>query len=468
MKRHRRRSFISLIFLAIILGSCAHYLPTIPLKEYNPNSGYRYPSPEETGSQDQLFIALAFSGGGTRAAAFSYGVLKELNNTPLPGSPGKTFLDEVDVISSVSGGSFTSAYYGLFGKRIFDDFESRFLNRDIQGELFWQLFYPWNWFRLASPSFNRIDLAIELYNETIFGKQTFQSLVDKGRHPFIALNATNMTTGAQFTFTQPQFDLIGSDLSKFPIARAVAASSAFPFLLSPVSLVNNPPPKGYKLPVDIQNALKDSGINDRRYIWANNRAMYHLDKKGHPYLHLMDGGLSDNIGLQYIADGYRRTSGFLFPRKGKIKDLIVIVVNAKTDPPQDIDTKETPPRLSNVAYKTATVSMDNYAFEVIQMTKDLLSASIKAQKNIKACQKQLDKHCKSGYKLPVSGQNFNVHFINLDFHKVKDPALRKRLLSMPTSFSLKPEQVKELIQTGADLLKNSNTFRKLSAKLRRE
>ncbi len=47
---------------------------------------------------------------------------------------GKTrrLLDEVDGISSVSGGSFTAAYYGLFGDRIFIDFEEKFLKRDVQ------------------------------------------------------------------------------------------------------------------------------------------------------------------------------------------------------------------------------------------------------------------------------------------------------------------------------------------------
>jgi NTE family protein len=61
-------------------------------------------------------LILAFSGGGTRAAAFAYGVLEELAATPvvLGGRP-RRLLDEVDLISAVSGGSFTAAYYGLYG-----------------------------------------------------------------------------------------------------------------------------------------------------------------------------------------------------------------------------------------------------------------------------------------------------------------------------------------------------------------
>jgi NTE family protein len=77
-----------------------------------------------------VFLLLAFSGGGTRAAALSYGVLRELRDTRVVVRGQETrLLDEVDVITSVSGGSFTSAYYGLFGDRIFEDYEQRFLRR---------------------------------------------------------------------------------------------------------------------------------------------------------------------------------------------------------------------------------------------------------------------------------------------------------------------------------------------------
>lgn len=64
---------------------------------------------------------LAFSGGGTRAEALAYGVLEELRDTEvlIDGKP-RRLLDEIDLISSVSGGSFTSAYYGLHGDRIFE------------------------------------------------------------------------------------------------------------------------------------------------------------------------------------------------------------------------------------------------------------------------------------------------------------------------------------------------------------
>lgn len=467
MKKNKPFMQVITVLFFCLLTACTHYPENVPLHTYQPHSGYIYPAPAETAEQDKLFIALAFSGGGTRAAAFSYGVLKGLNETPLQGKPDLTLLDEVDVISSVSGGSFTAAYFGLYHKEIFTDFESRFLNRDIQGELVHMLYNPVNWFKLASPYYSRIDMAQELYDQTVFNGSIFQNFVQQGRHPFIALNATNMTTGAQFTFTQPQFDIIGSDLGRFPVSRAVTASSAFPFLLSPVSLLNHPSPDQYKLPLDVVNGLKDFGINDRRYLWAKNRAEYQNNKANHPYLHLMDGGLSDNLGLRYIIDEYVRTSGLLFQRKGTIQHLVVIVVNAKTQPPESLDRHEKSPGLKEVAYKTATVSMDNYSFETVQVAKELLATSTRARRNIAACQKILDDHAGDGHRIPQTGHAFDVHFIELNFLKVKDAALKDRLLSLPTNFSLKPEEVQLLIDTGRELLLESDDFKGLLQTLSR-
>ncbi len=103
-------------------------------------------------------MLLAFSGGGTRAAALSYGVLQELRDTQVTvAGRDERLIDEADTISSVSGGSFTSAYYGLYGERIFADYEQRFLRRNIQGELIWALLNPLNWFSLFR--YGRLELA---------------------------------------------------------------------------------------------------------------------------------------------------------------------------------------------------------------------------------------------------------------------------------------------------------------------
>ena len=92
----------------------------------------RLPNRKSANSPNRTTIVLAFSGGGTRAAALSYGVLKGLRDVPLPGQAGRRLLDEVDAISAVSGGSFTAAYYALKGDQIFQDYEKKFLKADIE------------------------------------------------------------------------------------------------------------------------------------------------------------------------------------------------------------------------------------------------------------------------------------------------------------------------------------------------
>jgi predicted acylesterase/phospholipase RssA len=113
--------------------------------------GYRFENLAGGKDENKLFVCLAFSGGGTRAAALSYGVMLALRQTRIDWPRhGETFLNEVDCISSVSGRSFTAAYYGLYHDRLFEDFEDRFLYRNIQGGLLLKALYPWNWFWLAS------------------------------------------------------------------------------------------------------------------------------------------------------------------------------------------------------------------------------------------------------------------------------------------------------------------------------
>ena len=151
-------------------GCTAASLGNAPLAHWEPEPARASPEDPRAPRSDELLLILAFSGGGTRAAAFAYGILEELAATPVVlGGQSRRLLDEVDLISSVSGGSFTAAYYGLYGDRIFRDFETDFLRRPVERELFVQLLRPYNWVRLASPFFNRSRLAAEYYDEHLFG-----------------------------------------------------------------------------------------------------------------------------------------------------------------------------------------------------------------------------------------------------------------------------------------------------------
>ena len=128
---------------ALAIAGCTAIAPiNQPIAQVDPANGYRVVNllkREQRSNNPQAMVLLAFSGGGTRAAALSYGVLEELRRTPIAigGRVDQThpFLDEVDMVTGVSGGSFTALAYALYGERLFTEFEPRFLKRDVQGEL---------------------------------------------------------------------------------------------------------------------------------------------------------------------------------------------------------------------------------------------------------------------------------------------------------------------------------------------
>src|SRR5205807_1008916 len=254
------------------------------------------------------------------------------------------------------------------------------------------------------------------------------------------------------------FDFLISDLNSYPVGRAVAASSAFPFLLSPLTLKNYPHTM-FKLPRDYQEGLEDYDTNRRRYYWARNRAMYANDAEL-PYLHLMDGGLGDNIGLRPIEAEFRRTSGFI--RKllsdHQIEKFVVIVVNAHTIGKDTISKHESLPGVFDVAYGTTTIAMDNYSVETVEVMKELRDERLKAQKNIAACQKRLDQ-CPGVPQIPKLAGDIDPYVIEVNFEAVRDPEQKKYFLSLPTSFYLEKDQVQALIDIGPQLLEQSPDFR---------
>src|SRR5215469_12116455 len=164
------------ITLLLSLGRSANRPVNPPLSRAQATNERRFEGMERGRGEHEDLVILAFSGGGTRAAAFAYGVLEALRDTEVITSKNgrKTrLLDEVDLITGVSGGSFTALGYGLYGDRLFDLFENGFLKRDVQGTLVRRLLNPRNWPALWSTGWGRSELAAQLYDEILFHDATF-------------------------------------------------------------------------------------------------------------------------------------------------------------------------------------------------------------------------------------------------------------------------------------------------------
>ncbi len=451
--------------LAALLVGCTTYPPNPPLEKFNSNVGYRFNNLSSRDNSDSLFVILSFSGGGTRAAALSYGVMEKLRSTTIVWEgKRRRLLDEIDVISSVSGGSFTAAYYGLFGDQLFERFEQVFLHKNIQGKLKALLWSPLNWVRLASPTFGRIDLAAELYDRELFGGKTFGDLIRRDRRPFIMLNATDISMGARFTFIQAQFDLLCSDLTGVKVARAVAASSDFPVAFTPLTLNNYAGSCDFVEPGWIKPALKDLRINPRRFNRARLASSYE-NAQERPYIHLLDGGVADNIGLRGPLVALQSNDlPWNLPNKinkDQIKKLVVIVVDAKTSPPVDFDKSPSPPGLIDVLTTISTVPMENFSFDTLELLRNTVEQWRKDRDAYTACQSILDTQCPSGkmpFGPPPAVELYRM-YIGLD--RIENAKERKYFLNMATSFYLPAKQVDDLRGIAKTLLDRSKDFQRL-------
>ncbi len=495
--------------LLVAAGGCAEVPPNPPLEHYDAGAGYQFKNLTHAGNSDSLFVILTFSGGGTRAAALAYGVLEELCATPIVWEGRReTLLDEVDVISSVSGGSFTAAYYALNRERTFgpplpprsqgdprstasgcarpssqgheENFETAFLKHDIQAELAGQLLSPVNWFKLASPTYDRSDLAADYYDQHLFAHATYADLIRDGR-PFIIVNATDMSAGAGFPFTQERFDLLCSDLAHVPIARAVAASSAFPVALSPLTVHNYAGGCGYQRPVWIDEAMKDYPIDPARYhtaVLAQSYLEQQQAKDGaqggpqqpeRPYIHLLDGGVADNIGLRPPLDAITSNDSpwslVNAINDGEVKKLVVIVVNARSAPEVKWDKHIEAPGLVDVLNTAAGTSIDNYSFETIDLLRQQFKESETAEAAYEGCRSLLNKQCPAAKMPNTEPPHADLYRINVEFEALQDPEERKELQNLPTTFALKSKQVDHLREVGGRLLRESDSFQKLVGSL---
>ena len=426
----------------LLVASCASYPPNARLPKYDRTYGYRFANIASTPQDDETFVILAFSGGGTRAAALSYGVLRELSKTPIRNGTA-TLLDEVDAISSVSGGSFTAAAYVLNGHMPLDAFERDFLRHDVQGDLFRALLNPRNWPRLLSRDFSRIDLASEYYDTHIFAHKTFADLPHK--RPFLVINSTELDLGSRFEFTQEQADPICTDLQAMPIGRAVAASSAFPVLLTAVTMKNFHGTCGYTDPEWVDSALSDMNLNPSRFRTATElRALLVPERT---FIHLMDGGIADNIGLRGPLRALSSSDpGFSVLRlmnRGRVKRVAVIVVDAEKSGNVDLDTRQRVPNIAEVLSAVANTPMANYSFDTLE----LLRQSIAGWNR--------DQAANNPTLAPIAFYRIIVSFAALPDNE------RQYFNALPTSFTLTNSQIDALLAVGPRLLHESPDFQRL-------
>jgi NTE family protein len=410
--------------------------------------------PDKVDQDDTTLMMVAFSGGGSRAAAVGWKTLETLQKASYPaaGGSGKesNLAHEIDMVAGISGGSFAAAAWCLFGGDL-APFQKRFVERDIQGELAKNLFSGKGIVAAFSRRYARINFAAELYDEEVYDGKTFADLPVR---PILRIHSTDLALGRRFTFTPDTFTHLGSDLNSYPIGYACAASSAFPILLTPLTLRNYGPPldlsKDIEYVMGKQNARNDLNADLKTKAWE-----YYNDKTNE-YVHLADGGLVDNQGLQSILDEFA-TGGIINRRLNHasppLKRLIIVNVNAGVTEENESGRSPSAPSVASVVQSTMISSMD------------VLSAR-RWMDIRKECIEVFKAAIDKGAATPSLSQLEEPYRIEVSFRNIRDPELRRRAMALPTSFKLSPEQLALIDKVVPELVKEDPEFQRLQVSLK--
>ena len=453
--------FAMLVVSLVLFCSCTTYKANPRLEKAEDLESVRLSNITAKDRSDELLLILTFSGGGTRAAAMSYGILEALAKVEIPrkneigksGNSVHTLLDEIDMISSVSGGSFTAAYFGLHGKKVFDDYKERFLYKRVQSALMWRVFNPLLWPKLLSPRYSRSNMAADYYDNILFDGKTFGDLLNSGG-PAILIQATDIIDGYNFSFTPYSFNLICSSLRDFSVSQAVAASSAFPGAFTGITLTNYAGQCDYKSEPWVYEAIEEKDPMDPLNLFAERELLY-TDSEDKKYIHLFDGGVSDNLGLEGplidLAQFAERGVSLKELGLGNTRKAVIIIVNAQTGKGKDflsLSLKSSPPRTRQSVSAALTTLMNASNFDTIYMFQSFLK------------EKRLEKQL-AGEDIP----EIDYYIIHVTFDDIADEDERVFFEDLPTSLQLPAKKVDRVREKAGELLYQSEEFKKLIVEL---
>jgi len=285
------------------------HFTTVPFFVFDNAPKYKQP-PQPRVMHKPVNVTLALSGGGSRAAVFAAGVMEQLAYLPRPES--RSILEQTQVISGVSAGSLAATYYALYKperfrtveekQAFFQQFKSHMATDFFMRSWFHYLSHPWEAVLKHYTRYRFSQTLANTFDQLIFLGATFGDLSKReasGAAPLTIVNAVDLDTGCRFLMTNLNvskslkvnpsafqgdpllsslakaaaspaycatgFDAIDSDILSFRLASAVAASSAFPVLPGPLAI--------------------------RNYATGG-------------YVHLADGGIVDNTGVDSIIQLY--------------------------------------------------------------------------------------------------------------------------------------------------------------------
>jgi predicted acylesterase/phospholipase RssA len=457
------QSIAAFAISCVALAGCAsvHNLPVnVPLSGIAPA---KLPIDFE-GSRDldEVGIGLSFSGGGTRAAAFSFGVLSEMDRAPVRGAAG-SMLDRVNFISGVSGGSVTAAYFGLKQRAALSDFRERFLLRNAEEGLQTTLSLG-NIGRAFSGGVNDSVGFTRWLDANLFEGATFDRFRQNGR-PQVWINASDIYNRVPFVFGPTAFNAICSDLGAYPVSNAVAASAAVPLAFAPAVVQAFPGTCSDPLPAWIKRVAADRNASPMLSAYA--KAISRYRDGAVPFIKLADGGLVDNYGISGFTIARESSDtpyGPLSPQQAvKLRRAMFLVVDAKAGLSGDwVQTVEGPSGvdLIKAAVDTTIDASVGSSYSAFDRTMSDWQASLVRWR----CGRSAAERTRLGARPGWNCRDLKFFIGRLGFDQL-DPARATALDAVPTRFQLPPDQVDAVIAAGRDVLRASPVFRAFAASM---
>jgi NTE family protein len=454
-----RASFLGVL---LILVGCGSGVDVTPVNVATSEPASQSTIIRDSGAAD-IAIGLAFSGGGTRAAAFAYGVLVELAATPANSHYRRRSLAEaVDLVTGVSGGSIAAAYFALKGIPGLADLRENFLLHDVEAELNTNINLPnlitaWRFGGVNDRQGMPRWLDANLFHGATFGT------LESSNGPTLLINASDVYNRVPFVFSVETFNALCSSLKDYPLADAVAASAAVPIAFTPVILASHSEACDYQPTRALEQVLESSTPQLGLRATADAFKRYR-DPSVMRYVKLLDGGIADNFGLQGLilsraaaANAYRPLTE---ARAVKLRHFVFLVVDAGRSPRGDWALQILGPsgrELVGAAIDTAIdtnmrqsfdklrLIMDNWRHELITWRCGLSSSEV--------------------LRLRGGAAGWNCSDISMDLGIVDfrgvGPEERRELDGVPTSLSLPAEQVDLVIDAGRVALRNNPAFKTL-------
>jgi len=434
-----------------MLGACSSLSVPMnkPLRSAAGNIEYRLFDANRMGGAESALVLVALSGGGKRSAAFAHGVLRGMRDIHVqPEGRDDTLLNEIDLLAGVSGGAFAAAHFGLYGEASFATFPAEFLYPDIEAYIWGTFLLPWNWDWLVNPLVGTNDRMTEVYDRLMYHGATFADLARRGR-PQVSINATDISFGRPFGFLPQTFDVICSDLASVPIARAVAASNGLPVLFGPVTLRSYRGPE-CPLPPGVPPRAGEGAQDDLRARALFETLQRYSDPEQVQWVHLMDGGISDNLALRVLlndallmeAQTDRFTAGLL-----PIRRLLVISVNAEAPPNPSWPQQRVVSGLGQIVSAATGAQISAYNLETQIALEDTVEDLVNKLRRVR---------CRSGNTISghrcddVAGKVLRINLADFD-----EPEIRGRLLAVRTGLTLPRDQVDELIAIGEAMIRRN-------------